>query len=66
MCVYPGVDFSWGTGPMMPTSPCLMLQGGSVIPPGMADERSGLAFHNELEMGFTLSIAYFTSGKLGG
>lgn len=44
---------------------CLMLQGGSVILPGTADERSGPAFHSGLGMDFTLSVAYFTSRKLG-
>lgn len=36
---------------------CLTPQGGSVIPPGMADEKSGPALHSGLEMGFSLSIS---------
>lgn len=58
MCVYPVVDYSWLPG-------SVMHQGSSVIPPGMAEGRSGPASHNGLETGFTLSIAYFTSRKLG-
>lgn len=45
-------------------SACLMLQDSRVIPPGMADEGSGPAFHHGWEMGFTLPVAYF-SRKLG-
>lgn len=28
-----------------------------MIPPGMADEKSGPAFHSGLEMGFSLSVS---------